>query len=80
MGGTFAAYNALATPVLVAIDATGRVSAAGPGIDRNDVRTFVQACLLPPPDREQLEITSRAPGTDRRAETNEAVAASHQMN
>jgi hypothetical protein len=44
-----AAYNASATPLLVAIDGAGVVRAAGPAAQLADVRASIQACLLPPP-------------------------------
>jgi hypothetical protein len=43
------AYNASATPLLVAIDGAGVVRAAGPAAQLADVRASIQACLLPPP-------------------------------
>jgi len=45
-----AAYNASATPLLVAIDGAGVVRSAGPAAQLADVRAAIQACLLPPPD------------------------------
>ncbi len=43
-------YNASATPLLVAIDPTGLVRLAGHAMRPADVRAFIQACLLPPPE------------------------------
>ncbi len=43
-------YQALATPLLVAIDASGVVRSAGAAFEVADVRAFSQACLLPSPD------------------------------
>jgi hypothetical protein len=42
-------YRASATPLLVAIDATGVVRAAGTAIRLAEVRAYGQACLLSPP-------------------------------
>jgi hypothetical protein len=53
------AYHASATPLLVAVDSTGMVRAAGSVIRIAQVRAFAQSCLLPAPDRE-LEVVSSA--------------------
>lgn len=57
---TTEAYRATSTPLLVAIDRDGLVRAAAPAALRTEVRTFSQACLLPPPDREPIPITPAA--------------------
>ncbi len=44
------AYHASATPLLVAIDGAGVVRAAGPAAQLADVRSYIQASLVPPPD------------------------------
>jgi hypothetical protein len=44
------AYNASATPLLVAIDGTGVVRAAGAAAQLADVRSYIQASLVPPPE------------------------------
>jgi len=43
------AYNVDSTPVLVAIDGTGVVAAAGTAFELADVRAYCQACLVPAP-------------------------------
>ncbi len=43
------AYNASATPLLVAIDGAGVVRAAGAAARLADVRSYIQASLVPPP-------------------------------
>ncbi|MGI8447986.1 MAG: hypothetical protein ACR2MP_12565 [Streptosporangiaceae bacterium] len=47
---TLNAYNAEATPLMVAIDSGGTVRAAGAAAKADEISTFVRACLLPPPD------------------------------
>jgi hypothetical protein len=42
-------YRATATPLLVAIDSTGAVRAAGTAVRRAEVLAFSQACLRPAP-------------------------------
>lgn len=44
------AYHASATPLLVAIDGAGVVRAAGAAAQLADVRSYIQASLVPPPD------------------------------
>jgi hypothetical protein len=44
------AYNASATPLLVAIDGAGVVRAAGAAAQLADVRSYIQASLVPPPE------------------------------
>jgi hypothetical protein len=44
------AFNVDSTPVLVAIDGSGVVRAAGGARGIADVRAFSRACLIPPPD------------------------------
>jgi hypothetical protein len=46
---TVAAYQATATPLLVAIDSSGVVRSAGAAAEVADVRAFIQASLVPPP-------------------------------
>lgn len=46
-------YRASATPLLVAIDATGIVRASGPVTRRSDIHAFIAACLVPPPEQAQ---------------------------
>lgn len=41
-------YRASATPLLVAIDASGTVRSAGPAVRLSEVRAFRRACLGPP--------------------------------
>jgi hypothetical protein len=53
---TLEAYRASATPLLVAIDGTGIVRSAGPVIDREEVRAFAVACLLPSPQHPPLPV------------------------
>jgi hypothetical protein len=43
-------YRATATPLLVAIDTSGLVQASGAAYELSDVRSYIQRCLLPPPD------------------------------
>lgn len=43
-------YSASATPLLVAIDPAGLVRLAGHAMRPADVRAFIRACLLPPPE------------------------------
>lgn len=50
-------YGASATPLLVAIDGSGVVRAAGTAVRHADVRAYTQACLFPPPG-ELLPVTS----------------------
>ena len=45
---TSAAYQASATPLLVAIDGAGYVRSAGPAVQPDEIRAFRQACLLAP--------------------------------
>jgi hypothetical protein len=59
---TLTAYNVSATPLLVAIDGTGVVRAAGPATRRADIRAFVRACLLPPPGAATLPVRAASPG------------------
>jgi len=47
---TLRAYNASATPLLVAIDAKGLVRSAGPARDLNEVRAFISASVVIPPE------------------------------
>jgi hypothetical protein len=56
------AYHASATPLLVAVDAAGMVRAAGSVVRIAQVRAFVQACLLPAPDRELAVVSSASRG------------------
>ena len=56
------AYNASATPLLVAIDHAGVVRAAGPAAQLADVRAYIQASLVPRPD----VTLSVVPGPDRK--------------
>jgi hypothetical protein len=44
-------YNASATPLLVAIDGAGVVRSAGPAAELAEIRAFVRACRLSPPDK-----------------------------
>jgi hypothetical protein len=57
---TLDAYDASATPLLVAIDSAGVVRSSGPAIQLSEVRAFSQTCLLPPPDT-ILEVVPTAP-------------------
>ncbi len=47
---TVDAYGAVATPLLIAINASGIIQAAGPVNDISGVRSFIQKCHLPVPD------------------------------
>jgi hypothetical protein len=74
--GVREAYNALATPLLVAIDGDGKVRAAGSVRQLKEVRGFGQACLLPLPDttlavlpsepnrEEMAEVAARPPASN----------------
>jgi hypothetical protein len=44
-------YRVSATPLLVAIDGAGLVRSAGAAVRQPEVRAYIQACLLPPPER-----------------------------
>ncbi|MGH3304845.1 MAG: hypothetical protein ACRDOK_24890 [Streptosporangiaceae bacterium] len=69
------AYNATATPLLVAIDDAGVVRAAGPAREPAEVRAFRRACLLPPPET-TLTVVPGTTGHDKRAEGATPVAGS----
>ena len=69
---TVDAYRAVATPLLVAIDAAGLVQAAGAAYDMQDVRSYVQACLLPPPGSTLPVVDGAAVGSA--AQSDAAVA------
>lgn len=56
---TIDAYHAVATPLLVAIDASGVVQAAGAVHDLSGVRSFIQRSHLPAPDS-ALQVISTA--------------------
>jgi len=47
-------YRATATPLLVAIDADGAVTKAGPAIRAAEVQAFIQSCLHPAPPADAL--------------------------
>jgi hypothetical protein len=49
---TINAYQASATPLAVSVDSDGVIRKTGPAAEVSDVRAFVQACLLVPPDKE----------------------------
>lgn len=51
-------YRATATPLLVALDGTGVVRAAGTAARLAEVRAFRQACLLAPPAEALLPIAT----------------------
>jgi hypothetical protein len=72
-------YGALATPLLVAIDATGAVRAAGPVIDRKNVGGFSRACLQAAPDVTAGPIVSGTPSRDPNPDTAGAAAVSELM-
>jgi hypothetical protein len=55
------AYGAASTPLLVAIDRDGVVTAAAPATRLAEVRTFIRACLLPLAEGESIPITAVAP-------------------
>lgn len=54
------AYNASATPLLIAIDRAGVVRAALPAIARKDIRALTQAALVPTP-ADDLGVTVIGP-------------------
>lgn len=58
--GVREAYNAVGTPLLVAIDGEGTVRAAGAARELQEVRAFSQACVLPSPDT-TLPVLQGAP-------------------
>lgn len=68
--GVREAYNALATPLLVAIGGDGTVRAAGSVRQLKEVRGFAQACLLSSP----AATLTVAPGVPERAEMAELAA------
>lgn len=57
---TRAAYNATATPLVVAISQEGIVRAAGPARDRADIRAFASACLLSAPQTALAVVETRS--------------------
>jgi len=59
---TLEAYRASATPLLIAIDDTGVVRAAGPVTERAGVRAFVHACQVPPAEHPALPVLPAGPG------------------
>jgi hypothetical protein len=54
------AYRATATPLLVAIDASGMVRSAGSVVKAAQVRAFAQSCLLPAPQETLAVVASAA--------------------
>ena len=49
---TINAYQASGTPLVVSVDGSGVIRKAGPAVEVNEIRAFVQACLLAPPEKE----------------------------
>jgi AhpC/TSA family len=45
-------YQASGTPLVVSVDGNGVIRKAGPAAELSDVRAFVQACVLAPPEKE----------------------------
>lgn len=54
-------YRARATPLLIAIDGTGVVRAAGSVIRRTEVLGYARACLLPSAPQSTLPVLATAP-------------------
>jgi hypothetical protein len=68
--GTLSAYRAAATPLLVAIDSAGVIRSSGAAREIDEVRAFIQACILPPPESSSLPVV---PGFTEGGEEPESV-------